>query len=91
MDRQIKLLYTKVQLKAEGALLFQPVGAYWLQCARPRCMKRWLFFFSCVILPPFICLNSNAAFLSFSFMYGLLQSGMSSDRYSLICTVISLG
>lgn len=34
MDIQIKLLYTKVQLNPEGALLCQPVGAYWLKCAQ---------------------------------------------------------
>lgn len=32
---QIKLLYTKVQLNAEGALLFQPVEARWLWRAQP--------------------------------------------------------
>lgn len=31
---QIKLLYTKVQLIAEGALLFQPVEFRWLWCAQ---------------------------------------------------------
>lgn len=34
IDIQIKLLDTKVQLNPEGALLCQPVGAYWLKCAQ---------------------------------------------------------
>lgn len=51
----IKLLYTKVQLNSEGALLFQPVEAYWLSCAQPLCTKRWLFFFSCY--PPSVGLS----------------------------------
>lgn len=35
-------------------------------------------------------LNQSRHFF-LSLMYGLLQSGLSSDRYSLICTVLSLG
>lgn len=45
---RMKLLYTKVQLNSEGALLFQPVEAY-------RLMHRntvLLLHFSCVVLPP---------------------------------------
>lgn len=34
IDVQMKLLDTKVQLNPEGALLCQPVGAYWLKCAQ---------------------------------------------------------
>ncbi len=89
---QIKLLYTKVQLNSEGALLFQPAEAYWLRCAQPLCTKRWLLFFSCVILPPLVCLNSDATFLClFSHVQLASELCLSSDRYSSICTVLSLG
>lgn len=43
-------------------------------CPTPYARKRRLLFFSCVILPPLVCLDSDTTFLSFSLVYSLLQS-----------------
>lgn len=51
-----------------------------------------LVLFSCVILPPLVCLNSDATFLSFSLVYSLLQSCVCPQTGTLfICMVLSLG
>lgn len=51
-----------------------------------------LLLFYCVILPLLVCLNSDA---TFSFFLSRVQLAselwLSSDRYSFICTVLSLG
>lgn len=89
---QIKLLYTKVQLNSEGALLFQPVEAYWLRCAQPLCTKRWLLFFSPLVLSSLrwsVLIQMRHFFLSRVQLASELC--LSSDRYSFICTVLSLG
>lgn len=57
---QIKLLYTKVWLNWEGALLFEPSEACWWRCAAPPRMKTWSLFFC----PPSVRLHSDETFLS---------------------------
>lgn len=91
----IKLLYTKVQLNSEGALLFQPVEAYWLRCAQPLCTKKnktVTLLLLCYILPPLFCLNSDATSLPLSHVQLASELCLSSQTGTLfICTVPSLG
>lgn len=72
---QTKLLYTKVQLSAEGALLFQPVEACRTWHGRPRCTKMMVtLLVSCGTLPTLVCLNSDTTFFFLCLMYSLIQS-----------------
>lgn len=48
-----------------------------------------LLLYSCVIVPPLVCLNSDATFLYRVQLASELC--LSTDRYSFICTVLSLG
>lgn len=50
-----------------------------------------LLLFSCVILPPLDCLNSDGTSFFLSRVQLASELCLSSDRYSLICTVLSLG
>lgn len=52
-------------------------------CPTPMHEKMVILVFSCVILPPLVCLNSDATFLSFSLMYSLLQSCVCSQTGTL--------
>lgn len=90
---QIKLLYTKVQLNSEGALLFQPVEAYWLRCAQPPMHEKDGYSSSLVLYPPSVGLSWFRYDISFFLSRVQLASELclSSDRYSFICTVLSLG
>lgn len=96
---QTKLLYTKVQLNSEGALLSQPVDAYWLRCAQPpapdpyaRIDGSFTSLHLCFPPPVSVCLESDASFFFLSVMYSLLQSCVCPQTGTLlICTVLSLG
>lgn len=86
----------QVQLNSEGALLLQSVATYWLWSAQSPMHGKWLlfFFFSLathVIRLLLVCLDSDATLFVHSCVQLASELCLSTDRYSFLCTVLSLG